>query len=514
MTPADRWRFSAAAVLILAFLIPGWLALHDSWVNSYTYSHGYLVLAVSVWLAYSEFRRGGPWFSATSGWGVAALACSLLFAIAATAGAIRLLQQVSVPLVIGSALWAFGGWNIVRRFSPAALFLLFGVSWWDAINEPLRAMTTNVVALLTRWSGIPAFIEGNRIYVPSGTFEVAGGCSGLSYFIVACALATYYGILHFRSAAARVVLVIAAGAAALVANWTRVWSLVLVGNASEMQHYLVTVDHYYYGWVLFVLFMLPLVPLARRLERMTDARPRRLEGVSDASVGIRREHWGAVALVMLAAGLLLHARVSGIGAGSAEPQWMLPSVSGWQRSESWQGPGRPVFVGAVIEEASYAAASDNVQALLAYFPRQVQGRELIYYANSVVGSGATVISRRERSVPIGRGQEMAFAELRVTDAMGVDRIVLLAMRVGDWPVVTDVGAKLAQVLAAFLGRHDANALVLSSACAGDCADAEAALLRFATGFNVDRFACANQTQAEKLDDDDPERPCGRAADVR
>jgi len=47
----------------------------------------------------------------------------------------------------------------------------------------------------------------NYVHIPSGTFEIAGGCSGLHFFIVALAISALYGELQRDSIKIRVALI-------------------------------------------------------------------------------------------------------------------------------------------------------------------------------------------------------------------------------------------------------------------------------------------------------------------
>ena len=45
------------------------------------------------------------------------------------------------------------------------------------------------VRVLLRTVGIPAYFDGLQFQIPAGSFEIAGGCSGLHFLIVALAIA-------------------------------------------------------------------------------------------------------------------------------------------------------------------------------------------------------------------------------------------------------------------------------------------------------------------------------------
>ena len=254
---------SLSALPLLVMLAFVWPELHKFWISSDAYSHGYLVLAIACWLVFRELRDGPPIRLQPSWLGCGALAVSVAALLAGHAADVLSIQQLALPAVPLATVWALAGWNSAQRFWVPSAYCIFAIPIWDLINEPLRALTTVVVSQLTYLAAIPAFIQGNTIQIPSGTFEVEGGCSGLRYFIVAGALAGLYGQLIYRRWGPRVALLGVAAAIALVANWIRVFVIITAGYLTEMQHYLVTVDHYYFGWALFLVAMVPLFLFAR-----------------------------------------------------------------------------------------------------------------------------------------------------------------------------------------------------------------------------------------------------------
>src|SRR5690606_25050605 len=84
-----------------------------------------------------------------------------------------------------------------------------------------------------------------------GTIEIESGCSGLHYFVVGLALAVLYGEANRLSWRGRLRVAALGAGLAMLANWARIYVIVVLGHGTKMQHYLVAVDHYWFGWGLF-----------------------------------------------------------------------------------------------------------------------------------------------------------------------------------------------------------------------------------------------------------------------
>jgi len=466
-----------------AILWPTLNGLHALWLDSFTYSHGYLVVVLAIVLLAAQWRRNPTVRAAPSGPGLIALAAAITVSLAGRASDTLILSQAAVPLVLWAAIWTAVGWRNARQYFWPLAYLYFAIPFWDVLTEPLRQLTTTVVSWCVRLAGIPAFIQGNVIQIPSGAFEVAGGCSGLHYLIVGLALSGFYGLFYYRRWRSRLILGIAALLLSLVANWLRVFTLVAVGHWSEMQHYLIVEDHYVFGWVLFLIVFAPILWLAQRLE----ANEVRASGIPrDAGLGMgignpRRPFIVIAAAVVLASGLWLGQRIqpaSNRPALSATVE--LPDVEGWQRAESWADPRLPRFAGPAGEAAAwYRSDRGTVGAYVAQYPFQTQGRELIFYANRPQGNAAQIVRRARAGVTPDGARRLRFLELEVADAPDATRLLWLGMQVAGYQTTSPVLGKVYQALGVALGRTDAQAIVLSVPCAASCDQARALLEEFA-----------------------------------
>jgi EpsI family protein len=464
---------------VLWFSVPTLEVLHSRWVD-FTYSHGYLVLALAATLIVREWKKQRAVTVLPSGAGLCCFAVCVCGTILGTASTTSIIAELLLPAMWFGAVWTIFGWMQARRFVWPLAYLYFAIPFWDAFNEGLRGLTVAVVAQWVRAASIPAFIEGNQIHIPAGTFEVAGGCSGLHFLIVGAALSAYAGLVHHDRWLSRIVLSLVAIGLSLLANWLRVFSLVAVGHWSDMRHYLIIEDHYYFGWLLFSVCLVPMFLLDRwlihRQEETTPARAQR--GVQ---VPASRRAVVVGALIVAVLGIWANKRIAGAAENAPGVAASPPALRGWPQAGVWGQDTVPSFPGATSEMAvRFAAADERVDVYLADYRVQRQENEVIFYANRPQGLHSEVATSVDRRVSLASASAMIpIREIEVRDRDGGRRLVWFTMRVAGVLTASDFEAKVWQVIGAIRGRRDAQALVLSTACTVDCAAARSALDRFA-----------------------------------
>lgn len=501
MPEAGRWPLIGVPVLALIATI--WPMLHELWMTSSTYSHGYLILGVAVWMVWHDFRRERPVVGRPSWLGLAFLLATACGVVLARAADVRLVQQLAVPALIVGAIWSGGGWGLAKRFVIPAGYLVFAMSIWGYLTEPLRAITTVMVGQAARLTGIPVYLVGNSIHIPAGTFEVEGGCSGLNYVVVGLALGAFSAMVHFNRWLPRILLFAAVAAISVVGNWVRVYAIVIAGHLTDMQHFLVTVDHYYFGWVLFTLMVVPvLVWAARRAPSEVSETGDVVRAVqaTTPAFGARRliapaAALGVVALVALDAASRMSPPT--VPNDSAAPR--LPaSIAGWGFEGEWTGETRPVFHGPTAEVSGrFAAEAGELLVYAAGYAVQSQGAELIYYANAPIPDRDIVESVERIDVTAG-AERHAVRRYHVRDRDGRRRTVWIGYRVAGVPTTSDWSGKVFQALGTLFGRTDGQVFVLSMACASDCDRADGVVGEAATHFVPSLLAAVGSNLGSKL----------------
>lgn len=161
--------------------------------------------------------------------------------------------------------FSFRVWIIL--FFPLTFFI-FAIPIWDLLNPFLVNLTSAAVSSAVEPLRLVVYIEENIIEMPFGTLVIADSCSGLRYLIVGLAIAVYAlkdSQLPFLT---KVKMFALAAVLSVVANWLRVFALVLIAYYSDMKSSLVA-DHDGFGIIVFFIIFLPFFPLLTKLEKRT-----------------------------------------------------------------------------------------------------------------------------------------------------------------------------------------------------------------------------------------------------
>lgn len=440
--------------------------LHGTWNDVYgAHSHGYLVVALALWFAVRAWRAPPPAVPGRPVWTALPVLLLLLgLALLAEAMFIGPSRSGLLPPLLLAAIALCLGAGALRRLAWPVLFLFFALPVWVPLNEPLRQLTTVVSQAMVRASGIPVHVEGSFVHLAEGSFEIASGCSGLNYLVAALTLAAVYCTLYLRTTRARVILILVAAMAALLANWLRVTSLILIGHFTEMQHYLIRVEHLWYGWALFLLIMIPVYLFGAWLEgRETGWRQAGLRWPAvpaPVAGALRAGTWIACGAMLAVVGAAQMAGAASAPAQAAPGPEGIPGsdvdafVSGWA----------PRFQGARELRRRSAAAEVPVEFYVAYYPQQHREARLSWPSNTLTGG-------RWRATATGAMRDGADGRAWL-ESRGVlaDREHLLWMRyevagAKAWSKPT-LRAREAQGM--LKGRRDASAVALMAPCVPDC----------------------------------------------
>lgn len=474
----------------LALLVaPVWPPLNAAWTGRYSvYNYGYLVLAVAVSLAVHECRRAPLGEFRPSLLGLAAFAAATAAMSIARIADIQRAAQLLVFILPLAALWAIAGGSVAKRFVLPAAYCLFALPVWERVNDLLRNVTIAADTLLIRATSLPAYIETNFIHLPSGTIEVSNGCGGFRYFIVACALATYYGAVNYSRWWLRVSVVVVAAAVAILGNWVRVYVIVVAGYLSHMRSFLITVDHSVFGWVLFFVVFVPLVYGLRRVEHRFRFAVEAVGGRAGETGRSVFAAWtarhyvtaGILSAILLGGAWMNHAAVPMPNPAASASQLSLPGrIGAWAANGAWDDATMPRYAGADRRGGAwYRQDGRRVGLYVAQYDVQLQNKEIIHIGNSPVGTRGKVVRRSTARVALGDGGHREFGELEVVDSGSGRRLVWYGYDIAGHRAASGFWAKYYQVLGALKGRWDARVLVMSEHCGADCGEARQSLSRF------------------------------------
>lgn len=439
---------------------------------SRAYTHGSIIVLISCYMLWR--RRDALAATTASPSLLAALftllvGCASLFFLRAS---VQVAHQFLFPLLWLGAILAVFGFGVLRHVWLPVAFLYFTIPVWDAILPLLQWTSVFAVRGMLSLLGIPVYFDGLEFQIPSGRFQIADGCSGLHFFIVALAIATFYGDLHDDRWKARVRLCVLAAIFAVITNWVRIAVIIVVGHVSDMQHPLVVREHYSLGWVMFAVAMVIYFLIVRRW----PAEEGRVPAVSVAPPGAPWPGlaFGLIALAVPAAALRFDHNVAD---DSRLPTPVFAAGQDNSRVTDPLWPAAPQFAGADREyRVLRESEGELVDAYAGLYLRQEQGRDLGGFLNVPLGPDlrAQSASRVDASLASEPWQEIV-----ATDPGGRQWLSWIGYAV-DARRFSDAGsAQWFYARQSFFGDPVSSVFVLRARCAADCAAARGALARIA-----------------------------------
>lgn len=467
----------AVVAIAAAALWPSAVSLWEIWRSLHDYQHGYIIAAIAAaWLVRVAWRaRAHAVEPSLAG---ALVLAVLLFAwlVGHTANS-QIVHQLLFPACLWAAVWAAAGWPIARRAAAPIAFLYFATPVWDYALPVLQWLSVAATETALGWLGVHATVHEYTVTIPAGTFQIIEGCSGKRYFMVTLALATLSVAVNRLRGARAIGYVALCGALALLANWIRIVIVIYAGDRFGMQTYLVAVEHFTLGNVIFVVLLVTVFVIARALSR-----PRKqavASAVEPSQTGAARSAWAALPVAMLLTTFSVTWARAAADTASLPPG-ALPIATG-----DWQGPlpgtatWSPHYVGASGErraayESARAAEPGRVELYVNSYGAQQQGRELIQYANTLLAPGRWSRSWPHETGPVGGGEPLAAFEARSAD----DSLWLLAYTfdVAGQRTSHEALAQLSYGLRSIRRPVPSGIVALAVRCNGNC-DAARALAR-------------------------------------
>ena len=385
----DRGTVIICVVAVLAIVLAFGetaMSIVRIWQSSETYSHGYFVVPIALWLVWRN-RAELAQVPVQPCWPGLLLvaAAGFLWLLGSLADA-NVVQHFALAFIIQAALLVILGVRMTRALLFPLLFLLFAVPFGEAFVPKLMDWTADFTVLALKLTGVPVYREGNNFVIPSGRWSVVEACSGIRYLIASLLAGVLYAHLMYRSAWRRALFVTAAILVPIVANWVRAYAIVMIGHLSANE--LATgVDHLIYGWVFFgmVLFAMFWVGARFREDTAVPVTAAARAGFAEPNRGLPLR--AALAVVVLA--VAWPPLTAAMLAVDAERQRILPRIEaagGWKAVQpepvsAWQ----PHYSGQRTHlRQTFERGGKRVAVSIYYYAAQTQGRELINSDNVLV----------------------------------------------------------------------------------------------------------------------------------
>jgi exosortase len=220
-----------AGLLVLLYgPISAWMV--DRWLRDPFYGHGFLVPAVSAFIAWRRWRHLRPDAAGASAWGLGAIGAAIVLNLGARALGIHFLEALSlVPMLWGIVAWVWG-----RQVATVLAFPIGFLAFMVPLSRMLIEFVALPLQLLSSWAagsllavlGVPVFVQGVDIRVPEFAFEIDLPCSGLQSVISMTALAALFAYVVRGRLWARLTLFALSVPIALAANIGRIAIVLLV----------------------------------------------------------------------------------------------------------------------------------------------------------------------------------------------------------------------------------------------------------------------------------------------
>jgi exosortase A len=460
-----------APLVLLLLLIPAifWsttAAMADVWITNETFTHGFLILPISLWLIWEQRHSLRSVQLARDPRALLFLLPTLALWFLATLIDVAIVQQLAMVAMIPLTVWWVLGLPLTLALLFPLCYLFFSVPLGQSLIPPMMEFTADMAVSLVQRSGVPIYRDGLSFELPTGRWAVVEECSGVRYLIASAALGTIYAYITYRSTMKRVLFVIASLIVPIIANGLRAYGIVMIGHLSGMQ-YAVGADHLLYGWVFFgiVIFVLFWVGgfWADR-----DAPPPADDTAAAASASAETGRWSGRAMLALGVLLAVSFGTQALKSGSDATLDGNASLAIEVSSDTWtpvdtqrgEDDWQPVHNNPDLSATqAFRSATGEVIVDVAYFHRQRENAEAISSLNrhSDPYEGDWKLTAQRRA---GNGS----AELVETELTYRARKVLVwsAYLVGDRYFASASLAKLYQAQRLLRGRHDAAWVTLAT----------------------------------------------------
>ncbi len=220
------------------------------WMQSKTYEHGFIIIPISLWLAWRKKEQIKQTPISTAWLPVALFVFPTLLWMLGKAADVALFEHVALIVSLQLMLWALLGTALTKILFFPIFYLGFCIPFGEELIPYLQLITADITVFALQLSNIPVYREGLFLSIPNGLFEVAEACSGIRFLISSLALGTLFAYLSFNKWWKILAFVAFSFIFPIIANGIRAYGIVLIGHLSDMK-YATGADHLVYGWVFF-----------------------------------------------------------------------------------------------------------------------------------------------------------------------------------------------------------------------------------------------------------------------
>jgi len=238
------------------------IELSRQWSATSTYSFGYIVPLVSLYLIWEKRARLAQLaISPALVPGFLLLGFSMLLFLMGKFGGVLLLQEISILITLPAVLLIVFGEKATKALAFPLSYLIFMLPAWDfpieKVQHPFQLLSARVGGWLLPVFGVPAYQHGIYIDIPNLSIEVSKACSGVNFLISILAIGIPVAALHFDSWWKRSLLLLVSVLVAISGNGLRA-ALICFFYYKGYSTNLYGPGHMFYGYFVSVLGLLVL----------------------------------------------------------------------------------------------------------------------------------------------------------------------------------------------------------------------------------------------------------------
>ena len=444
-------------------------SLYDLWVTSsnVTYTHGTLLICVCIYLFYKKWTHIDGIKINPSYTGAILLSLTSMLWFLTNLANVVIASQFLITIITSLIIWTLFGYRIYRYFLFPILLIICAIPVWEVINEGwLQQLTAYSVSQMLDIIGITNYNEGILIHIPVGTFRVAENCSGMRQLVAAITIAAIFSYINNFRVISMIAYIAIAILVSILINVIRIFTVVVSGQLTDMQHYFVRHDHVTLGWVLFGIGIFIFIYFSNRLLTVNDDDNKQANEAAKISVthknSFSKNKTVAKALVLSLIGLSIGPLFMQYYASQSYGEmgvFEVPySFDNWQVDPKVEYDYKPDFLPATrVYEAVYKNENENdrVYCHIGYYWKQEQGRELISSLNKISNGKKWSNKKKIRRKVNVKGEELLVDEIILKSLSGKRKIIwhwyslsgrntshpIIAKLLGIWGRLTgDIGA--------------------------------------------------------------------------
>ena len=221
MVGIGAWMLAGAALYapVLAKLV-------RDWSTNESYSHGFLVPPIALFLAWQQRDRLRRASICPSTAGLLILAFGLGLYVIGSLGAELFITRLSMIGVLAGTIVYVWGWKHFRLVSFPLAFLVFMIPLpailFDHAAVTLQLIASRMGESLLQAADVPVLRDGNILRLANVTLEVSDACSGIRSLVALLAVTTLVGYLSEPAAWRRAFVAGAAVPLAIGLNGVRI----------------------------------------------------------------------------------------------------------------------------------------------------------------------------------------------------------------------------------------------------------------------------------------------------